>query len=1387
MNKPITISPTAQKAIDFSSNFATSFANAVPGNVTEKITGAMGIPQYNIQSKAGQAGNVVGNIASNMTQGVALGGVLKPVFGVAQKPLGGVAGKLIAKGGVGNKILGKGVANISQGLPYTASFNLLNKANNPQTKTGGNVLADVGFDFATGMLPIVGVAGMAARKGITSNADDIAKAIKKNKPADLISEARKYKSADEFVNSYNLYHGTPAEIEGGALKFGAGKQPKKGGYMGGHFLTNEPDIANEFSFGGKVYQASGDIKNKVLDVNANKKLFRDYIGKKFKNSDGDMEVFTKDHYDFMFPDGGNADWATVYTDLANQLAKERGKIGIAIPEYAGGKEGVTYQLFEDNIPIYTKSQLTDIWNKANLSKGADGYLYHGTNEDVLDSIAKDGLKPMNRGLLSLSKDESYAKSFAREGITPQGKTNPVMLRVNENLLNGKAVSSNKPRPASDELNEVLTKEVIPPEALEIYKNGKWQPLTDIWNKAQGVKALKAKGEAQKKLKDLMTYQDRLIKEKGISPIDANKIGYKKGMEILNQKVGLENSVETIKKAQIEQPLKTQPQVSEASLQDSLKRKPLLKPTELREKNFQKIGQLQSDTGKEVSQTPYLSQKLEQSRAQAQTSNKSTQVGYPSFEEIIQRSGIDVKTKVNHLDYLRTPDRVLKKIGLEKESKLIRKAYDNYLTELPKEIDKVTAWAKQVSPEANQKIFKYLDGQRVSLSTEELRVANEIKGYLGEWADRLGLPKDKRIANYITHIFEEDFIKKEFDPDIAKLIRDRVAGSVYDPFLEQRLGKMGYVEDTWKALDAYVKRATRKANIDPVLDQMKPVVDGLEESQFDYVKSYIDRINLRPAKEDNLLDNGIKQILGYRFGQRPVARITRGIRQAAYRGTLGLNVGSALRNLTQGVNTYAELGEKYTVIGYTKLAKSILSKSDELERVGVLRNNFIEDRTVSATKKFVENLDKGLFSLFEFAERINRGSAYFGAKAKAIAKGMSEEQAIEYGKDVVRKTQFTFGSVDTPLFLQKDIAKLFTQFQSFNIKQTEFLAEKIQSKDFAGLARYIFGSIAVVATIGEIMGLDIGEMIPFSGVATGETKLGQTPAVAAGGVILNRPDKYGNKAENLEDYAKNLWNAAVPFIPAGSQIRKTYQGIKAGQQGYSATKSGGAKFLVPENRKLQTAVFGQYSTPEAQEYFKEDRRPLSTKQTELLKQTDDKEAVYNEIMQTRVANAEENKVREAVRESGQAQTVNEKFMYYDSESEQVKSINMNPDLTPPQLTGQKELDKEILSDYKSSLSRRINDIVKLYELGQMSSEEAEKEIAKISVLKEIVSQIGKSSKPKKIRVSRGSTPKTRKTSVKKVSLKTIKRNDKAKFNVKVKKPTTYKVSQADLEKLRTGNV
>lgn len=99
------------------------------------------------------------------------------------------------------------------------------------------------------------------------------------------------------------------------------------------------------------------------------------------------------------------------------------------------------------------------------------YLYHGTSQSAFERIQQEGIKPQRRGVSSLSKSEDYSKNWA----FPPTNTKGVMLRVKNDFMTGKTVKNNT-KVATDKLNEVLTKETIPPEAIEVYKDGKWQPL-----------------------------------------------------------------------------------------------------------------------------------------------------------------------------------------------------------------------------------------------------------------------------------------------------------------------------------------------------------------------------------------------------------------------------------------------------------------------------------------------------------------------------------------------------------------------------------------------------------------------------------------------------------------------------------------------------------------------------------------------------------------------------------------------------------------------------------------------------------------------------------------------------------------------------------------------
>ena len=151
--------------------------------------------------------------------------------------------------------------------------------------------------------------------------------------SNLSNEAKKYKSAEEFVKARtNAYHGTAVDFKTFSKDFIGDNQPADFG-RGFYFAKDKASAL------GYAKEAGG---NKVMDVNLD-------IKNPAKNKD------------LLAPDVQSAiDDGMGFKDVGEVL-KAKGFDGI---EYTRADGTVEYTVFDAN-KIKTKSQLTDIWNKAN--------------------------------------------------------------------------------------------------------------------------------------------------------------------------------------------------------------------------------------------------------------------------------------------------------------------------------------------------------------------------------------------------------------------------------------------------------------------------------------------------------------------------------------------------------------------------------------------------------------------------------------------------------------------------------------------------------------------------------------------------------------------------------------------------------------------------------------------------------------------------------------------------------------------------------------------------------------------------------------------------------------------------------------------------------------
>ena len=132
--------------------------------------------------------------------------------------------------------------------------------------------------------------------------------------------------------------------------------------------------------------------------------------------------------------------------------------------------------------------------------------FHATTPDRLDSIIKDGLSISQKargvnggGQVFVADTPRHALGFMNdlklEGAISEG-TSPILLRVRD-LPHEKLTQDVIGRHNSLSSGTAWSySDNVPAKYLEIKKDGKWIPLTDLYNKAQGVKKKIKKNKAQ---------------------------------------------------------------------------------------------------------------------------------------------------------------------------------------------------------------------------------------------------------------------------------------------------------------------------------------------------------------------------------------------------------------------------------------------------------------------------------------------------------------------------------------------------------------------------------------------------------------------------------------------------------------------------------------------------------------------------------------------------------------------------------------------------------------------------------------------------------------------------------------------------------------------------
>ena len=197
--------------------------------------------------------------------------------------------------------------------------------------------------------------GLLADKSRLTDMWNKANKVKPEEP--LITEARKYKTAEEFVKAQpTLYHGTMSDIKSLDVV-------KKTGKIGGEGVVEL--LGPSLSTSKNVAKSYGD---NILEVNFIPKNVKTFDSLQALKEDIAKSATiklneTRSSYQ-VISDRASAYKKMLQSQGYDAISFPEGKIGESI----GVGERTIIPLIDDISLLKTKSQLTDIWNKANVSK-----------------------------------------------------------------------------------------------------------------------------------------------------------------------------------------------------------------------------------------------------------------------------------------------------------------------------------------------------------------------------------------------------------------------------------------------------------------------------------------------------------------------------------------------------------------------------------------------------------------------------------------------------------------------------------------------------------------------------------------------------------------------------------------------------------------------------------------------------------------------------------------------------------------------------------------------------------------------------------------------------------------------------------------------------------
>lgn len=598
---------------------------------------------------------------------------------------------------------------------------------------------------------------------------------------------------------------------------------------------------------------------------------------------------------------------------------------------------------------------------------------------------------------------------------------------------------------------------------------------------------------------------------------------------------------------------------------------------------------------------------------------------------------------------------------------------------------------------------------------------------------------------------------------------------------------------------YIKQASYATNIDPHIERFRNLSKELGEStvqskNLNNFVSYLNRFADDLSGKTNAADRFVQEIIpGGRTTFRAINWLNNRVKSNAVIG----NVSSALSQIMNVPQGIADAGVPNSVRGIGRTLAGIFAENPAIKKSTFLRERYSDPFSQFDTG-IVNDVGKFAKWMTGVLDKVGSNVIWNSQYEKALKMGVKD--AVKFADDATRSLVAGRGIGEVPLLQKARVMQLVAPFQlevqnlwwvlkdmkdqkAFGKIATFFVVNHLMNKAIEGIrgSDVTFDPIQSMMDgyksfqeeenkgkglvkfagrqAGEVLsnvpfGQTIASLYPEYGATIGDTKLPTRKDLFGKG----NPVRQGSGLLAVEGLKDPLYKIIPPY--GGAQIKKTIEGLLSVGQGFVGKKDA-IKYPVEQSGEniVKGALFGKSALNETRAYYDENRRPLSEKQSQAYFASADKTGTYNKIIEDRKERAQIDKVRDFIRETGKEQIVGDKYIYYDEKTGDVKTIDLSWTVPELKKTGSEALDKKLLSEYKSDITKRQSDIMKLWEAGKVDQSYVMEEYDRLERLK------AQFNKPKKITIKKVATPtykKIRGLKIKRASFGKLKAMPKKKY-------------------------